>query len=548
MLDIWSRKIFLYGDDEIKNDFKYLFGKLDIDAANLNDDLDFIPENTDRYFIVICKKEKDCVFEYKAQQAGLEHYKDYFYVREFFPYYNPMFLDREKRKLAVWGTGTAACVLLDILEKRKCVSEIDFFIDNNHDKKTFKGKAVVHPSEISNRDDLYIIVATYQYQWDIYEQLEGYGYRQGIDYTHCNTVSQDYIGLLEEVCFTEKKYSYCCPRPFGYCDVIGGNLYLCCPDFLSIPAGNMQAESFNKCWNSYIAQILRLSVSNGTFAFCNKQYCDLFDFDQTSQMQNKNKISFESNYSEHPSTLMVGIDYSCNLKCPSCRDKIYVASSEERKEMDRQAQDMLEHVIPYVNRLWIAGNGEVFFSPTYKAILGDERCQQRANISILSNGTLFDESQWKLLEETYQSIEVVISMDGIRNETIERLRSGADAVRLKKNLEFLADMRKKGRISRLFLSCVLQAANVAEIYDLLEYCKRIGVDKVQFLKLKNNGTYTDDHQFSEMSIFDEEDHIKEEYKHYLAREVLLHPLADWFNNTKAFGLEKKMRLDVYDTF
>ena len=139
-------------------------------------------------------------------------------------------------------------------------------------------------------------------------------------------------------------------------------------------------------------------------------------------------------------------------------------------------------------------------------------------------------------------------MDGIQDETIEKLRRGANALKLKRNLEFLGDLRKKGKIEKLFLSCVLQAANIAEAYDLLEYCKGIGVDKVQFLKLKNNGIYTDDDEFDKMSIFDKNENVKEEYKHFMTKELLMHPLADWFNNAKIFGLEKKPRLDEYDTF
>lgn len=549
MLDIWGKKIILHGDPKIKKDFVFLFEKLNIEQDEaLCNDIQFLSENKGHYFIIICKKEKDQFFEIKMEQAGLKYDKDYFYIQDFFPYYNPMFLERGERKLAVWGTGMASSALYDVLNDRGYAPEISFYIDNTLDKKNFKGKAVVSPSEVKDRKDLYIVVATYRYQWEIYEQLEEYGFREGVDYTHCNTVSQDYTKLLEKVCFTEAKYSHSCSRPFGYCDVIGGNLYLCCPDFLPIPAGNMESEYFKECWNSYIAHILRLSVINGTFAFCNKQYCDLFDFDHEPKIHVEMKTRDRYAYSEYPRTLMVGIDYSCNLRCPSCRNGVCVADTKEREEIDRWAEDLLEHVIPYVNRLWLAGNGEVFFSPTYKAILNDKRCEGRSNISILSNGTLFDKKNWYHLEQTYKSIEVVISMDGIKNETIEKLRKGADAVKLKQNLEFLGKMRKEGRIKKLFLSCVLQAANVAEVYDLLEYCKNIGVDKVQFLKLKNNGIYIDDEEFDKMSIFDRNEKVKKEYSPYIRGEVLSHPLADWFNNTESFGVEKKKRLDEYDTF
>lgn len=547
MINIWDKKIVLYGKKEIKKDFEYLFGKLEFAQYKDCNDLSFITEdNSGEYLIIICEKEQDVLFEDNLQKQGLKCNENYMYIKDFFVYYNPIFLERGKRRLAVWGTGTAANELWELLCRKGCVEEINFYIDNHLEKTQFKNKQVLSPLEIKEKDDIYIIVATYDYHWEIYEQLEKYGFQQKKDYIHCNTVSIDYETLLERVCFTEKRYPYSCCRPLGYCDVIDDNLFLCCPDYLPISAGSMKTESFMNCWDSYLAQILRLSVCNGTFAFCDKKYCDLHKFDEDSVCLAEYGYGYEEEKLEYPNTLMVGIDYTCNLKCPSCRNEIWAADEMRREEMKRWAEDLLENVIPNVQRLWMAGSGEVFCSPIYKSMLSDERCQKRTNISILSNGTLFDETKWTLLDGIYSDIEIVISMDGVKNETIEKLRRGANAERLKKNLGFLGKQRKEGKIRRLFLNCVLQADNVEEIYDLLEYSRKIGVDKVQFIKLNNHGTYGKD-GFDKKSLFNADDSLKESYKHYFTESVLMHPLADWFNHSEAFNIAKKPRLDQYDT-
>ena len=111
----------------------------------------------------------------------------------------------------------------------------------------------------------------------------------------------------------------------------------------------------------------------------------------------------------------------------------------------------------------------------------------------------------------------------------------------------IGGLRKRGKIRKLFVNCVLQTQNVSEIYDLMEYCRKIGADKVQFLKLKDNGIYRDDKQFEKMSIFDQNDCLKKEFSFYFTKKVLQHPLADWFNNSKALQIERKPRLDKYDT-
>ncbi len=551
-VNIWDKEIILYGDEKIRNDIEYLFKSrgLNIRSCDINDDVCFIETNRSDRLIVLCRKAKDETFEVHAKELGMKQGEHYLYAKDFFLYYDPIFLERKNKKLAVWGTGACANELWEILNQRGLASEIAFYIDNAEGKNMFRGKQVLNPMEIKNRCDIYIIVATREFQWDIYQQLNEYGFQRKKDYVHYNVIARDYGKLLEKACFTEEQYPYFCHRPFGYCDVIGDHLYLCCPDFLPISAGSMQFEPFMDCWNSYIAHILRLSIVNGSFAFCNKQYCDLFDFHKITSTREELKANYEKSPLEHPNTLMVGIDHSCNLRCPSCRKEVYVAAADERKELDRRAEDLLENVLPYVNRLWLAGSGEVFFSKTYRKILADRRCKQRSSISILSNGVLFDEDNWKLLEDAcYESIEVAVSMDGMKNETIEKLRRGASAQKLKRNLEFLGRLRKQGKIQRLFLSCVVQADNIAELQELLNYCQDIGVDKIQFLKLKDNGAYADnDDQFDEVSVFDDEGRIKKRFKPYFTEELLFHSLADWFNSSDVLQAEKKPRLDIYDTF
>ena len=132
--------------------------------------------------------------------------------------------------------------------------------------------------------------------------------------------------------------------------------------------------------------------------------------------------------------------------------------------------------------------------------------------------------------------------------SIEKLRRGADAEKLKKNLRFLGEKRKEGKIKSLFVNCVLQAANVAEIYEMLEYYKKIGVDKVQFSRLLINRAHLNDKIQEQMSIYDNDGYLKEKYRCYFTEKVLLHPLADWANNAKYLGVQKKMKRDEYDLF
>ena len=55
-------------------------------------------------------------------------------------------------------------------------------------------------------------------------------------------------------------------------------------------------------------------------------------------------------------------------------------------------------------------------------------------------------------------------------------------------------------------------------------------------------------KFQSVSVFDEEGMVKEQYQPYFTEELRTHPLADWFNNSRVLHVEKRPRLDAYDTF
>lgn len=553
-----DKRVILCGDKKIRNDFEYLFDMVYVegylidtkqnkelfDKKILEIDKVTSKELCD-VLIVICDKKENNYWEDKLKQLNLVKSKDYIYVEEVFKYYNPIYLERKGRKLVVWGTGKAAHDLCEKIINKKMNLDIAYFIDNKKDKKEFYGKIVKSPDQVEEWNDVYIIVATYDFHWEIYKQLHKYGLTYQKDYVHSTTVFEDLSDKLSKTFFTLPKYSFKCHRPYGTCDVIGEDVFLCCPDFLPFSAGSMKYKPFYNCWHSYMAKLLRLSIQNGTYVFCNTRYCDLhnFDLEKGNEVNNNNCSQEVFNY---PKSLMLGIDQTCNLQCPSCRKKVYVANDNEKKEMYRQMEDFLDNIIPYVDSLWLAGNGEVFFSDIYRQILQDNRCRRRDSINILSNGTLFDQKGWKLLDGIYENINVTISLDGIKDDTIEKLRKGANAKKLKNNLAFLGDLREKGKIQKLIVNCVLQADNISEAWELLNYCQTNYVDRVQFLRLNDHNTYIDGEDFNEKSIFTNNNDVKEKYKKYFTKELLYHPIVDWFNLSKVFKLEEKERIGKYD--
>jgi hypothetical protein len=58
------------------------------------------------------------------------------------------------------------------------------------------------------------------------------------------------------------------------------------------------------------------------------------------------------------------------------------------------------------------------------------------------------------------------------------------------NLEFVAGLRREGRIRSFQLDVVVQAANLEELPEIVDLGARLGADRVSFQRIRNWGTFT----------------------------------------------------------
>ena len=193
-------------------------------------------------------------------------------------------------------------------------------------------------------------------------------------------------------------------------------------------------------------------------------------------------------------TLSLGMDYSCNLECPSCRTGKRVMGEDEVSSQLAKFNSIIQEIGPTLELIHIAGDGDPFASRVYRSILFDTEWERYPNltIGIQTNGVPLTEKAWKALPFIVKSkIKYIgISIDGATAPTYEKLRLGGKFDRLVRNLEFLSRMpeRKTYRIS-LNLNMIVQADNYQEMIPLIEMGKRIGVDKIGFTYMYNWGTF-----------------------------------------------------------
>jgi sulfatase maturation enzyme AslB (radical SAM superfamily) len=298
-----------------------------------------------------------------------------------------------------------------------------------------------------------------------------------------------------------------CSRPFEFFEINeAGSVNLCCPSWLPRPAGNLNAQDAWTIWNSARAQEIRRSVLDGDFKHCSRDLCPLIVSDtlptRAQALQNpawreiidQRKTVLESG----PKTINLSNDRSCNLSCPSCRTRRTNYTRGRAYTLRKRLQERLvaaffsepSHDVFTVN---VTGSGDPFASRVFREFLYDLDSSKfpNLNVSLQTNGTLFNEKTWNKLHKIHGHIgAVIVSFDAAREETYRITRRGGDWRHLVQNVRFLSDLRASGKIGYLRLDYVVQFANFREMPEFVAFAQTLCVDEINFSKAANWGAWS----------------------------------------------------------
>ncbi len=305
-------------------------------------------------------------------------------------------------------------------------------------------------------------------------------------------------------------------------------LFGCCS--MDIPFGNLLYDgNLDEIYNGTYARIVKLSSLNQSYCLC--------DFTKrcTRCVGSKEKIFMKLlETPKVPKSMDISLDGTCNLCCKSCRNKPYVMSNYDCKRTNILTAKLIKSgYLDQVQSLYVAGYGEVFYSPRYRKLLDSNL--QRKSIHIFSNGTLFNEENWNWLKDKYETINVMISVDAVTKETYSKLRCGGNFEVLMKNLNMLASLHRQGLIGRFSLNFVVQRDNFREMPDFVRLGKSLGVDHIEFQKMVNFGNLSKK-EFLEKCLV-----IDNEYLDYEFWQVLQDPIfKDPIVGLDGFGRDIQM--------
>lgn len=527
-------KYAIYGINRVAKDFIYIFEDLDIiylldDGCNTDriwgikvkkiNELSEIKKEIDKIIICDFYKNKNVKKE-QLERFGLSYGDDFLFEEDLFKDLDENYFEINGKKIVIWGTGQRAEILYNWANETKVDLTRVTYIDTYKAGQEFKGYKILSPSDI-HFDNTFFIVAVARDQ-DIIELLENNNLKWGKDFcTSAEFMSRPSL-MLKQTIFDTKCYDFKCHTMLNHAEIIGGgNMICCCSTYITNALGRVSdGDSVRTMWHSMQHKIMCLSNENRTYSFCRKNMCPFFigkkddcQYDLITDYQRMTKS---------PTTVAVGHDETCNLFCITCRDDICVEKGKKLEKKIGLSDAINKEVLPGCEFLIMAGDGEVFLSKAYERIYTSDAMKNIKNLRFLTNGMLFNERKWNEIRKfTDAKIMMTVSIDAATKESYESIRRGGNFDVLQKNMEYAAQLRKKGDLSYLRFNFVVQKINYKEMPQFVKWGIDLGIDEVFFTKILNWGTYTAE-EFKEISMM-EEDGITPKPE---LEEVLNNPIMD----------------------
>lgn len=234
------------------------------------------------------------------------------------------------------------------------------------------------------------------------------------------------------------------------------NCLLCmCDGWLPIPVGQVNDfDSIEEVFNCTRAKIIQSDVDDKKYTWCAIEHCGI-----------KNNDCTQSNYQ-----LVINIDRSCNLQCPSCRrDKYLVTQGDVYEKKLNAAEKILSWIDKFQHPIDIVatGDGDPLASLIMRPIIKNFKPKANQTMTLKTNGLLIK----KQLRDTNLLNNIndfKISVDAGSSAVYEKVRLGGSWKVLIENFNFLKD---NNRQTDTQLDFILQNDNYEDLENFVNLCE-----------------------------------------------------------------------------
>lgn len=238
-----------------------------------------------------------------------------------------------------------------------------------------------------------------------------------------------------------------------------GNCLLCeCDGWLPLPVGRVSDfATIQDVFSSAAAKLIQDDVAQGNFSWCAVDHCGIRSGDKL-----KDRLD-----------LIINIDQSCNLHCPSCRrDPVMISQGPE---YDSKLAD-IERIMSWLElydqpvHITMSGNGDPLASHIMRPLIKQLKPKPNQTFTIFTNGLLIkkqlsDSTVWSNIEN------FKISVDAGSSAVYEDVRRPGNWNVLLQNLDYVRDM---GKSRNTLLNFALQKKNYQDLPKFVQLCQHYG--------------------------------------------------------------------------
>lgn len=294
-----------------------------------------------------------------------------------------------------------------------------------------------------------------------------------------------------------------CTYPFRLYGVSSSTLVPCSwvrridGESVILPAPGLTPD-LPRIWRGRAFDNVRRAVARGDYVYCNLEHCpELKGFQDyfltMSELRDRYPlisrfVTGEVNtYEGGPEIVNMQYDPTCNLACPSCNR---LRSAKPDSATLSAYGNAICELGADLKQIYLAGMGDPFGSPHYHewlCTLELERFPQLREISLSTNALRWTEQTWRRIPERTRRLirSVVVSLDGVSPETIEKNRYPAPFADQLDRLRYVASLRRAREFDKLRIYFVYQENNFHEMPDMVALCRELGIDSVFFARLSN---------------------------------------------------------------
>ena len=238
--------------------------------------------------------------------------------------------------------------------------------------------------------------------------------------------------------------------------------------------GNLLENSIEELWYGDKADKFRKSLQDGSYQFCKSDRCPYLANHRLDTVLTDYEVP------EFPRYCSLSYEEQCNYVCKFCREKKYIPASGEQEQY-KKIETEVNKFIGELNTLSTNGVGEVFCSPSTMNILRNVKLKENAKVQLESNGSLFNEKNWKKIENIGSyDLEVIITLHSYDEDTYQFLSGTTLSVdNVICNLEFIKSLRKENIVNRFEIATVICERNFRQMPDFVKRSLEFNPDSIR---------------------------------------------------------------------